>query len=227
MLGKISILSAALFLAGSAATRAEVYVGARYGAGLSMIYFTPHQNEKKGITPLNTAIAFRYCNSEAQDYERYMNLMVELAYGMRGYSMDARPIVSSDTAAGAKATRRSHVLELPLVMQAHIPLYKNFKLLITGVAYGAYYLKNTQKYEVGGRQVSETFSYDNFNGFEYGVGGGLGFGMSMDKTDFIIDARYTASMSYLYKPVATQTRFLYESMPMQVVISFSVMRKIF
>lgn len=217
----------AFLLAGSAATRAEMYVGARYGAGLSMIYFTPHQNEKKGITPLNAAIAFRYSNSEAQDYERYMNLMVELAYGTRGYSMDVRPIVSSDSTAGGTATRTSQVLELPLVMQAHIPLYKNFKLLITGVAYGAYYLKNTQKYEVNGRQVKETFAYDNFNGFEYGVGGGLGFGLSMDKTDFILDARYTASMSYLYKPTATQTRFLYESMPMQVVISFSVMRKIF
>jgi hypothetical protein len=227
LLRKISILSLAFFLAGSAATHAEVYVGARYGAGLSMMFFSPHQNEKKGITPLNAAIAFRYCNSEAQDYERYMNLMIELAYGMRGYSMETRPIVSSDTTAGATATRTSHVLELPLVMQAHIPLYKNFKLLVTGVAYGAYYLKNTQKYEVGGQRVKETFSYDNFNGFEYGVGGGLGFGLSMGKTDFAIDARYTASMSYLYKPTATQTRFLYESMPMQVIISFSVMRKIF
>lgn len=226
MLRKIYILPLAILLLGSASARAEIYLGARYGAGLSMIYFTPHQNEKRGITPLNAALAFRYCNSEAQDYERYMNLMVELAYGMRGYSMDTRPIASSDTAAGATATRRSHVLELPLVMQAHIPVYKNFKLLITGVAYGAYYLKNTQKYSVGERQVKETFSYDNFNGFEYGVGGGLGVGLSMDKTDFILDARYTASMSYLYKPVASQARFLYESMPMQVVISFSVMRKI-
>jgi hypothetical protein len=204
-----------------------MYVGARYGAGVTMLYFMPHQNEKRGITPANAAIAFRYCNSEAQDYERFMNLMIELGYGMRGYSMDTRPIVSNDTSAGAKVTRRSHVLELPLVMQAHIPLYKNFKLLVTGVAYGAYYLRNTQEYEVGGRQVSETFSYDNFKGFEYGVGGGLGFGLSMGKTDFALDARYTASMSYLYKPTANQTRFLYESMPMQIIISFSVMRKIF
>jgi hypothetical protein len=204
-----------------------MYVGARYGAGLTMLYFMPSQNEKRGITPVNAAVAFRYCNSEAQDYERFVNLMVELAYGTRSYSMNTRPIVSGDSAAGAATTRKSQVLELPLVMQAHVPLYKNFKLLVTGVAYGAYYLKNTQKYEVGQSQVKETFSYDNFNGFEYGVGGGLGFGLSVGKTDFALDARYMASMSYLYKPVATQTRFLYESMPMQIIISFSVMRKIF
>jgi hypothetical protein len=212
---------------GSAATHAEMYAGARYGAGITMLFFTPHQDEKKGITPINAAVAFRYCNSEADDYERFVNLMVEFVYGTRSYSMNTHPIVSSDITAGDTTTRKSQVLELPLVMQAHIPLYKNFKLLVTGVAYGAYYLKNTQKYEVGGKQVSETFSYDNFNGFEYGVGGGLGFGLSIGKTDFALDARYTASMSYLYKPTATQARFLYESMPMQVIFSFSIMRKIF
>ncbi|MDR1416720.1 MAG: PorT family protein [Prevotellaceae bacterium] len=217
----------AFFFAGSVAAYAEIYVGARYGAGLTMLYFMPHQDEKKGITPVNAAVAFRYCNSEAQGYERYMNLMLEFGYAERSYSMATRPIVSSDTTAGARTTRRSQALELPLVMQARIPLYRQLNLLVTGVAYGAYYLKNTQKYEVGGSQIKETFSYDNFNGFEYGVGGGLGFSLSVGKTDFALDARYMASMSYLYKPTISPARFLYESMPMQVIISFSVMRKIF
>jgi hypothetical protein len=217
----------ALYLAGSATAQAEIYLGARYGAGLTMLYFTPHQNEKMAATPINAAVAFRYCNSDEVDYGRYMNLMIEFGYGERGYSMNTHPIASSDTTAGEKTTRRSQALELPLVMQAKIPLYKNFNLLITGVAYGAYYLKNTQTYEVGGSRVRETFSYDHFNGFEYGVGGGLGFSLSAGKTDFAIDARYMASMSYLYTPVISQARFLYESMPMQIIISFSVMRKIF
>jgi hypothetical protein len=224
---KIFILSLALYLAGSATAYAEMYVGARYGAGLTMLYFMPHQDEKKGVTPVNASLLFGYCNSEAQGYERYMNLMIEFGYAERSYSMNTRPIVSEDTAAGAVTTRRSQVLELPLVMQARIPLYRQFSLLITGVAYGAYYLRNTQKYEAGGRQVRETFSYGHFNGFEYGVGGGLGFGLNAGKTNFSLDARYMASMSYLYKPTISPERFLYESMPMQVIISFSVTRKIF
>jgi hypothetical protein len=224
---KFFILFFALYLAGSAAAHAEIYLGARYGTGLTMLYFMPHQNEKMAVTPINAAVAFRYCNSKALDYERYMNLMIEFGYGERGYSMNTHPIASSDTTAGEKTTRKSQVLELPLVMQAKIPLYRDFNLLITGVAYVAYYLKNTQRYEADGRQVKETFSYDHFNGFEYGVGGGLGFSLSIGKTDFALDARYMASMSYLYTPVISQARFLYESMPMQIIISFSVMRKIF
>ncbi|MDR0414044.1 MAG: PorT family protein [Prevotellaceae bacterium] len=227
MFRKIFILFLALYFAGSAAAYAEIYLGGRYGVGMTMLYFMPHQNEKIEMTPINAAVAFRYCNSEAQDYVRYMNLMVEFGYAERSYSMNTRPIVSSDTTAGGRATRVSQVLELPLVMQARIPLYKNFNLLVTGVVYGAYYLKNTQKYEVGGVLVNERFEYGHFDGFEYGVGGGLGFSLSVGKTDFGVDARYMAGMSYLYKPTVSSTRFLYESMPMQIIISFSVMRKIF
>jgi hypothetical protein len=215
---------AGAWLAGSAAAHAEISVGARYGAGLSLVYFTPYQSQAALLAPVNAALAFRYCDEDvpgAYGFERYMNILVEFGYAERGYKMQANPIATSDTAADM-VTRKSRVLELPFVMQARIPVYRNFNFLLSGIVYGAYYLSNTQTYEVGGIVKTSTFRYNHFRGFEYGVGGGLGFSLSVGRNDFALDARYTASMSSLYNPSID----LYESMPMQLIISFSVMHKI-
>lgn len=196
-------------LVASFAARAEIYLGARYGAGLSFVYFTPSQEQHPVFVPANAAVAFRYCHHEADDYERFMNLLVEFGYGERGYALgDSAP-----------TQVRSQVLELPVMMQARIPVAKHVNALLTGIVYGAYYLSAKQT-PAGG--VAESISYNSMGGFEYGVGGGLGFSLNFGKTDFALDARYMASMSYLMKPSVS----MYESMPMQVVISFSIMRKI-
>jgi len=207
------ILIVILLLSAGYAARAEIYLGARYGGALSMVYFVPHQDEKAILTPINTAVAFRYCNEKAQDYERYMNFLWEFGYGERGYNL-------GDSAA---VKFRSQVLEMPLMMQVRAPVAKHVNVLVTGIVYGAYYLKSEKTYDnESGAKVTESLSYNHFNGYEYGVGGGLGLCLNFGKTDFSLDARYMASMSYLIKP----TIELYESMPMQIVFSFSVMRKI-
>ena len=201
-----------LLLSASVAARAEIYLGARYGAALSLIYFKPYQNERSIVAPVNAALAFRYCNEHAQDYERYVNFLWEFGYGERGYNL-------GDSAA---VKFRSRTLEMPVMMQARIPVVKHVNVLVTGIVYGAYYLHTD---EVPEGQFTKAFSEPlvyNFNGFEYGVGGGLGLCLNFGRTDFALDARYMASMSYLFKPKI----YLYESMPMQIVFSFSVMRKI-
>ncbi len=206
------LLIVIFLLAASIASRAEIYLGARYGAGLSMTYFTPSLDENAIFTPVNAAVAFRYCRDNADDYERYMNLLVEFGYGERGYALgDSAP-----------TQVRSQVLEVPVMMQARIPVVKHVNVLITGIVYGAYYLNNKRTEETPAGKVTESFSYNNLGGFEYGVGGGLGLCLNFGKTDFAVDARYMASMSYLIKPTVD----LYESMPMQVIVSFSIMRKI-
>ncbi len=207
------IILAIFLLAASAAARAEIYLGARYGVGLSLIHFYPPLDANPIFTPVNTAVAFRYCNHKADDYERYMNFLWEFGYAERGYTL-------GDTIITTRV--KSQVLEMPVMMQVRAPIIKHVNLLVTGIVYGAYYLRNERTDETTVPKTTETFTYDHFNGFEYGVGGGLGLCFNFGKTDFTLDARYMASMSYLIKPSID----LYESMPMQVIFSFGVMRKI-
>ena len=179
----------------------------------------PSQNQKSIFTPVNAAVAFRYCNPEASDYEQYMNFLWEFGYAERGFNIgDSMP------------TRyRSRVLEMPVMMQARIPLGEHLNLLVTGILYGTYYLSTTRAhYNEHGTSITEPYSHDphffdlSLGGFEYGVGGGLGVSLRFDRTDFTLDARYMAAMSYLYKPNVSR----YESMPMQIIFSFGVMRRI-
>jgi hypothetical protein len=228
-----------LCLACSFVARAEISLGARYGAGLTTVYFAPNQDETMEFTSANFGLAFRYCNAEAIDYDRHMNFMVEFGYADRRYRFDPqisanaqRPLLvlppGEAGILGKQATIKAQVLELPLIMQYKLPLSQseNFNILITGIAYGAYYLKTRVSYSLD--EVPKTTyipsSKLHFGGFEYGVGGGLGFSLRSGNFDYALDARYTASMSYLYKPNLPPD--VYESMPMQVIFSFSLMYKI-
>ncbi|MGL4364360.1 MAG: outer membrane beta-barrel protein [Bacteroidales bacterium] len=192
---------------------AESYIGARYGAGVSLVYFTPYQNQRMGIAPVNFALTYRYRNETPQDYERFMHFSAELGYGQRVYQLE------KDTS----FQRRSQLLELPIMMQARVPIIKRFHLVVTGICYTAYSLKTTEKYTtMSGVTNTRKFEDNNFRRFEYGVGGGLGFALAFTKMDITLDARYTAGLSYLFRP----TIELYESMPMQIVVSLTMAYKL-
>ncbi|MDR3297143.1 MAG: outer membrane beta-barrel protein [Prevotellaceae bacterium] len=236
-LPKVALLL--LCFACSWAARAEISLGARYGAGLTTVYFAPFQNETMEATSANFGLAFRYCNREATDYDRNMNFIVEFGYADRRYSFNPqtsssaqRPLLPLSPGEvgilGKLATVKAQALEMPLMMQYKLALSQseNVNILITGIAYGAYYLKTRVSYLMD--EVPKTTyiprSSLHFQGFEYGVGGGLGFSLRRGNFDYALDARYTASMSYLYKPNLPPD--VYESMPMQVIFSFSLMYKI-
>ncbi|MGL5913443.1 MAG: outer membrane beta-barrel protein [Bacteroidales bacterium] len=191
---------------------AETQLGVRYGAGISLVYFTPSINQRPEISPVNFAITYRYHNESSQDYERFMNFGAELGYNQRAYRLEGDvPIL-----------RKSHLLEFPFMMQARVPIIKRFQIVVTGLCYGAVSLKNTEQYTMNG--ITETYKFEdnNLRRFEYGIGGGLGFALAYSKIDFTLDARYTAGLSYLFRP----TIDLYESMPMQITIGFSVAYKL-
>ncbi|MDR1226112.1 MAG: PorT family protein [Prevotellaceae bacterium] len=186
----------------------EKYLGVRYGAGISMIYFTPNVEQQSVVMPYNFGLAYK------QFAEKYVGLEVELNYGTRGYKYGL------DTA--SKHTVESQVVELPGIMQIRFPVTKNFKIYVNGIAYVAYYLKNTETYDNNGVTVKQTFDYGNFDNFDFGVGGGLGLGYSFGKTDVTLDARFTTGVAELYK----QTVDRYESLPQQIIVSVSVLRRI-
>ncbi|MDR0419238.1 MAG: PorT family protein, partial [Prevotellaceae bacterium] len=188
----------------------ENYLGFRYGAGMSTIYFLPHQEEKLVIAPVNAGIVYR------NFVQKYVGTQVELNYGQRGYSF-MRMVDSSEL----EITRKSHVIELPAMMQVRIFVTENFKVLVNGICYAACYLKNEESYEQGGVNITKEFTYDNMGGFELGVGGGLGLSYSFGRTDVILDGRYIAGLSFPVKPKPE----CYESVAQQGIVSLSIVRR--
>lgn len=229
---KIFLLLVAVSVAGSAF--AEHYLGAHYAAGLSTIYFSPHQNETWRITPYDAGLVYRYF--DRSDNHQYFNigLQVELNLAARRYrylQITPRWELEIDTN-GVEQNNRyldtlskkvySSVFEIPLIMQWQFQLTQRLNLYFNALVYVAYYMSNKEMYyDRFWKYHEDKFDFTNWNNFDLGIGGGLGLGYTVGKFEVGLEARFVMGISELFP----QTIDVYESLPQQYLISVSVVRK--
>ncbi|GHT68535.1 hypothetical protein FACS189452_08400 [Bacteroidia bacterium] len=209
---------------------AETYLGAHYATGISTIYFSPHKNESWRLAPYDAGLVYRYYDSI--EFHKYFNigLQVELNFAARRYRFDDvmdRWVTGTDgsqTLVSDTLSKKIHsqVIEIPVIMQWQFPVTQHFSIYLNGLVYVAYYVKNKAFYKnTEWQDVTERFNYNNWNNFDFGIGGGLGVGYSVGALEIGVDARFVMGISELYP----QTIDCYESLPQQILLSFSVVKK--
>jgi hypothetical protein len=189
----------------------EKYMGFHAGAGFSTIHFLPPQGARMRLLPYNIGAIYRFYA------EKYVGLQLELNYGMRGYNY----LKVTDTLGGTVNTKVvSHVMELPASMRWRILITKNLTAYISGIVYIAYYMRSTET-QKSTPPVTQPLYYDNWDNLDFGAGGELGMGYKIGNIEVGIDGRFTVGLLELFK----QTSLLYESLPMQGVVYFSVLKR--
>ena len=225
----LRLLALALAAALCAQAGAQSYVGVRYGAGISTIYFLPHSGETWRLTPCNAGLTYRYYASREHHTYFSIGLQAELNYALRRYRFNDQ--VQTDILLDDNNYRidtinkkiHSRVVELPVIMQWQFPITQNFRLYLNGLVYAAYYLKNEAYYTGGdGQAVVEEFDYKNWDNFDFGIGGGLGAGYVIGGCEIGIEARFLMGISELYPQAPSR----YESLPQQILLSFSIVKKL-
>lgn len=184
--------------------KSTYFLGAKYAFATSGIYMYPQQDAAFVMNPINFGLVFKHFS------EKYMGTHVELIYGTKGYRF-------VDTS-GVQLERMSHVLELPVMAEARIPIGSRFHLMVTGGGFLSYYLQNKETKDPGGLNQVRYFDYERFHGIEYGITAGLGLSYRLGAASLFLDGRYMMSLSYLYKP----TIELYESDTQQVSVSAGI-----
>lgn len=177
---------------------ANHYIGVRGGAGISMVFFTPNQNQKMIVLPIHTGVVYKYYptlqpSDFIKGWERYVGLQVELNFMQKGYTF-------KDT---LSKKHFSNFIELPILTHGRIPLGNRVDLNLMGGLYIGRYLHTTESYEYKGEQTSHPIKYVFNNGWEYGVGGGLGVTVKMNRIHIMWDVRFMSSLSFLYKQELT------------------------
>jgi hypothetical protein len=220
------IIAAALW----ASAAAETYVGGHYAAGISTIYMLPHSNETWRITPYDMGFVYRYYADNERHKYFNIGIQAELNFAARRYRFGEK--ITTDVMIDSVNYRidtlnkkiYSQVIELPIVMQWQFPITRNFRLYLNGLIYVAYYLKNEAFYldPANGQNVTERFNYTQWNNFDFGIGGGLGVGYTIGSYEIGIDARFLMGISGLYPQEPSR----YESMPQQILMSISLVKKI-
>lgn len=177
-------------------------IGVHYGIGLSQVMFNPTQKQNMMFVPVNFGISFtKY--GRMFGYMPFFGIEAGLLYTKEGYQFEKNEkdgIVTIGQVEGAEKAIME-VVEAPVLMVGHYDML-NFKLMLKLGCYAGYRL-SVERFpgETGyvKPEIEKAF-LDTDRRIDYGIKGGLGFGLVFEPLEIHIQALYKHSLSSLYNP---------------------------
>lgn len=197
-------------------------IGFQYGVGLSQVMWNPKQKQDMLFVPVNAGVTVtKY--AKMFGFLPYFGFQAGLFYAREGYRFKYdKDNDYTYTVEGAEKAIMD-VIEVPLLLQCHVDLW-NFKFMVNLGCYGGYRLAIERFPGKSGSvapEVQHSFLPTDRR-WDYGIKGGVGFGLVFDPVEIHIQAMYKHSMSTLYNPdyySEYHYRFAY---PTNIVISAGV-----
>ena len=194
-------------------------IGIHYGAQLSNCIWSPSMPQKYMFNPVNVGITYtRY--GKMFGYMPYFGFQIGVLYAQEGYKFkknkedDYIPELEGATSA------RLDVIEIPFMAHCHIDFWK-MKLLVNLGLYGGYRL-GIHRYGENVKPELERHFKDTDIRFDYGIKGGIGFGIVFDPIEIHIQAMYKYSMSNLYKPNYSSEYYYKFAYPNNIIIQAGI-----
>lgn len=175
-------------------------IGFQYGVGLSQVMWNPKQKQDMLFVPVNAGVTVtKY--AKMFGFLPYFGFQAGLFYAREGYRFKYdKDNDYTYTVEGAEKAIMD-VIEVPLLLQCHVDLW-NFKFMVNLGCYGGYRLAIERFPGKSGSvapEVQHSFLPTDRR-WDYGIKGGVGFGLVFDPVEIHIQAMYKHSMSTLYNP---------------------------
>lgn len=197
-------------------------IGFQYGAGLSQVMWNPKQKQEMLFVPVNAGVTVtKY--AKMFGFLPYFGFQAGLFYAREGYRFkyDKDNDYTYSVEGAEKAIM--DVIEVPLLLQCHVDLW-NFKFMVNLGCYGGYRLAIERFPGKSGSvapEVQHSFLPTDRR-WDYGIKGGVGFGLVFDPVEIHIQAMYKHSMSTLYNPDYYSEYYYRFAYPTNIVISAGV-----
>lgn len=192
-------------------------IGFQYGVGLSQVMWNPKQKQDMLFVPVNAGVTVtKY--AKMFGFLPYFGFQAGLFYALK-YDKDND---YTYTVEGAEKAIMD-VIEVPLLLQCHVDLW-NFKFMVNLGCYGGYRLAIERFPGKSGSvapEVQHSFLPTDRR-WDYGIKGGVGFGLVFDPVEIHIQAMYKHSMSTLYNPDYYSEYYYRFAYPTNIVISAGV-----
>ncbi len=197
-------------------------IGFQYGAGLSQVMWNPKQKQEMLFVPVNAGVTVtKY--AKMFGFLPYFGFQAGLFYAREGYRFKYdKDNDYTYTVEGAEKAIMD-VIEVPLLLQCHVDLW-NFKFMVNLGCYGGYRLAIERFPGKSGSvapEVQHSFLPTDRR-WDYGIKGGVGFGLVFDPVEIHIQAMYKHSMSTLYNPDYYSEYYYRFAYPTNIVISAGV-----
>ena len=202
-------------------------IGIEGGVGLSQVMWNPKFQQEMILTPVNFGLSYT-TYGKMFGYMPFFGFQIGLMYTQDGYQFKADkddPDKVPYTIQGADKAVYD-VIEMPVLSHFHFDMWR-MKIIANLGFYAGYRLK-IHRYPYGGEFHNPTYEDTQFTFLEtdrrwdYGIKGGLGFGLVFDPIELHFKAMYKYSFSSLYNPDTYSQYYYRYAYPSTIVISAGI-----
>ncbi len=197
-------------------------IGIHYGVGLSRVMWNPPQKQEMVFMPYNVGITYtKY--GKMFGYMPYFGFQVGVLFTQEGYQFKYNE--EKDYIYKIQGAEKAvmDVVEVPLLAHMHFDFW-NMKILANIGCYAGYRL-SIERFPGETGSVKEELRHsfmDTDRRIDYGIKGGLGFGIIFDPIEIHIQAMYKHSLGTLYEPDHYSEYYYRFAYPSNIIISAGV-----
>ena len=197
-------------------------IGFQYGAALSQVMWNPSQNQQLVFIPVNMGITYTLYG-KMFGYMPYFGFQTGVFYTREGYQFEYNEERKyTNTIEGAEKAIMD-VVEVPLLSHIHFDFW-HFKIIAQIGLFGGYRLGIHRYPGITGKvnpEYEHAFTETDIR-FDYGLKGGLGFGLVFDPIEIHIQAMYKHSLSSLYQPDHYSEYYYRFAYPSNIILSAGI-----
>lgn len=197
-------------------------IGIQYGVGLSQVMWNPSQKQDMVFMPYNFGVTFtKY--GKMFGYMPYFGFQVGFFYGQEGYQFEYNEDRNYTYKIEGAEKAVIDIIELPVLAHMHIDFW-NMKVMANIGCYAGYRL-GIERFPGKTGFVKDELVHsfkDTDRRMDYGIKGGLGFGIIFDPVEIHIQAMYKHSLSSLYEPNHYSEYYYRFAYPSNIIISAGV-----
>lgn len=197
-------------------------IGFQYGVGLSQVSWNPAQKQDMVFIPMNIGLTYtKY--GKMFGYMPYFGFQIGLIYTQEGYQFEYNE--EKDYTYKIQGAEKAiyDVVEMPMFFQFHYDLW-NFKIMAQVGCYAGYRLA-IERFPGKTGSVAEEMKHtflDTDRRWDYGIKGGIGFGLVFDPIEIHFQAMYKYSMGTLYDPDHYSEIYYRFAYPTNIIVSVGV-----
>ena len=174
--------------------------GFQYGVGLSQVMWNPSQKQDMVIMPYNIGVTFtKYGNMFG--YMPYFGFQAGFLYTQEGYQFEYNEDRNYTYKIEGAEKAVYDVIEVPVMAHMHMDFW-NMKVMANIGCYAGYRL-SIERFPGKTGYVKEELVHafkETDRRLDYGIKGGVGFGIVFDPVEIHFMAMYKHSLSSLYEP---------------------------
>lgn len=197
-------------------------IGVQYGASLSSVMWNPSQKLKMMLLPINVGVTYTIYG-KMFGYMPYFGFQAGLFYGQEGYQFEYNK--DKDYTFKVEGAEKAifEVVELPVLSHLHIDFWHMKIIAQIGGFVG--YRMSIERFPGHTGYVSPdvaTSFLPTDHRFDYGLKGGVGFGLVFDPIELHFQASYKHSFSSLFDPDYNSEYYYRFAYPSNIIISAGV-----